>query len=136
MYCKILLERGSGPDDVGKIAGDLVLPGAIVLPGERLDEIVGVLGGPSHRDHPRDLLADGRIEEAFEQPDLEGNRDDFFENAAGVRQELVRDAPAIGARRRLAQQSGADRRRTSDEVRCRCCQSAIFARQVGRGARR
>ena len=63
----LLFESTRGPDDVGQLARDLVLPGTIVLPRERLDEVVGVLGGPAHRDHAGDLLADGRVEEALEQ---------------------------------------------------------------------
>ena len=101
-----LFECRSRADDVGQLARDLVLAGAVVLPRERLDEVVGVLGGAAHGDHPRDLLADGRVEEALEQPDLERDRHDLLEDAAGVGQELIGDRLPLSAGRSLLAAAG------------------------------
>ena len=57
----------------------------------RLDDLVGVFGGRFHRHPPGDLLADSRVEQALEQPDLERHRQDFFEDAGGVGHEFVFD---------------------------------------------
>src|SRR5262249_28106815 len=88
-------QRRGAADDLGQLAGDLRLAGAGVEPGEGLDHPVGVLGGPPHGDHPGDLFADGRVEEALEQADLERHRDDLLEDALRVREELVRDPLAL-----------------------------------------
>src|SRR5436305_13594371 len=40
-----LLEGCGGAHDVGKLAGDLALPGPVVLPGKRLGQVGGVLSG-------------------------------------------------------------------------------------------
>ena len=40
-----------------------------------------LLGRAFHRDHPCDLLTDGRVQEALEQPHLETGRHDFLQNA-------------------------------------------------------
>src|SRR5262245_45461783 len=58
---RLLLKRGRGADDVGQLAGNLSLPGAIVLSCERLDEVVGVPGRRAHGDHAGDLLAHGGV---------------------------------------------------------------------------
>src|SRR5689334_21027408 len=49
------------------LAGDLALPSAVVHATEVLDHFVGVFGGRFHSDHAGDLLADARVEEAFEE---------------------------------------------------------------------
>ena len=91
-------ESGGRADDVGQLTGDLGLPGPVVLPGQRLDEVVGILGRSPHGDHPGNLLADGRVQEALEQPHLERDRDDLFEDALGVGQELVGNWLSLGIR--------------------------------------
>ena len=87
-----LFQGRGAADDLGEFAGDLRLSGAVVKPGEALDHVVGVFGGASHRDHSSDLLAHGGVEEALEETNFEGDRNDLFENPRGVGNELVRNA--------------------------------------------
>src|SRR5262245_49552429 len=58
-------------NDLGDLLGDLRLAGAVVLAGQGLDHLASVLGGGLHGDTAADLFADGRVQEALEQPHLE-----------------------------------------------------------------
>src|SRR5208283_4158820 len=78
--CRSSGESGGRADDVGQLTGNLGLPGPVILPGQRLDEVIGILGRSPHGHHPGNLLADGRVQEALEQPHLERDRDDLFED--------------------------------------------------------
>src|SRR4051794_3728535 len=52
-------------DDFGDLFCNVCLSRAIVLPRQRLDHVVGVLGRLLHGPAPRDLLADRGVEEAL-----------------------------------------------------------------------
>src|SRR3954454_4899445 len=53
--------------DLDHLAGAVGLAGLVVREREVLDELLGVLGGVLHRDHPARLLARLRLEDGLEQ---------------------------------------------------------------------
>src|SRR5437016_4911471 len=58
-----LLQGFCAPDHFGNLLRDLSLAGAVVLPGDGLDHVAGVLGGRLHGHAAGDLLADRGVEE-------------------------------------------------------------------------
>src|SRR5882724_3707743 len=68
--CIRLLQCRRAADDFRNLLRDLRLPRPVVLARQLLDHVARVLGRGLHRDPACDLLADGRVEEAFEQADL------------------------------------------------------------------
>ena len=69
--------------------GDLALSGTVVSSRQSLDDVPRIFRRAFHRDHPRDLLADGRIQKALKEPGSETCRYDFLENRRGVGQKFV-----------------------------------------------
>src|SRR6202021_223208 len=61
-------QRARAADDLADFLGDLALPCVVPLTGQRLDQVVRVVGGRLHRAAPRGQLGRGRLEQGVEDP--------------------------------------------------------------------
>src|SRR5512137_1987548 len=63
VFPRDLLERLGATHDLAQFLGDVGLPRAVVLEGERADHLVRVPGGGLHGGHARAVLAGRRVEQ-------------------------------------------------------------------------
>src|SRR5438552_12370489 len=62
----LLFQCLGAADDLGQLLGDLRLPCPVVLLGQAADHVFGVFRGGRHGHAAGNLLAHGRVQEAFE----------------------------------------------------------------------
>src|SRR6266571_7870068 len=80
-----LLEGFRASDDLHDLLGDLRLPRLVVLPGELLDQLLGVVGGGAHRLLPGGVLGGGRLEHRGEHARLDVAGQQGVQHRLGVR---------------------------------------------------
>src|SRR5438105_1094789 len=83
------LECFSGSHDLHDLGGDLGLAGLVGLACQRLDEVLGVLGGSAHRAAPRGVLGRRGLEQRGEHARLHVPGDQSFEDLLRARFEDV-----------------------------------------------
>jgi hypothetical protein len=82
-------QRLGAAHDLHDLGGDGFLAGPVHLPAQRLDELLGVVGGRLHGPLTGGVLRGGGVEHGGEEPGLDVARQQPFEDAVGRRLELV-----------------------------------------------
>src|SRR5688572_6136787 len=87
--CRLSLHRFHAAHDFAEFGGDLGLAGAVVLHGEGLDHLVGVVGCALHGNHAGDVFAGDGVEEGLVQGDADGDGEEVFDDGARTGGEVV-----------------------------------------------